>query len=36
MSEEIIESEITDPFKPYKGRFKSYHAIPQNGTVGDG
>jgi len=27
MSQQTTESENTDPFKPYKGRFKSYHSI---------
>jgi glutamate/tyrosine decarboxylase-like PLP-dependent enzyme len=35
MSEQTTESEITDPFKPYKGRFKSYHSIPEKGRERD-
>ena len=35
MSEPTAESESTDPFKPYKGRFKSYHSIPQKGRDRD-
>ena len=35
MSEQVTESENTDPFKPYKGRFKSYHSIPQKGCDRD-
>ena len=31
MPEQSTENENTDPFKPYKGRFKSYASIPQNG-----
>ena len=31
MPEQSIENENTDPFKPYKGRFKSNTMLPQNG-----
>jgi glutamate/tyrosine decarboxylase-like PLP-dependent enzyme len=35
MSKQTTENEITDPFKPYKGRFKSYHSIPEKGCDRD-
>jgi len=35
MSEQATKNEITDPFKPYKGRFKSYHSIPEKGCDRD-
>jgi glutamate/tyrosine decarboxylase-like PLP-dependent enzyme len=31
MSDENIQEQNTDPFKPYKGRFKSYPELPENG-----
>jgi glutamate/tyrosine decarboxylase-like PLP-dependent enzyme len=31
MPVQSTENENTDPFKPYKGRFKSHTSIPQNG-----
>ena len=35
MPQEKIENEASDPFKPYKSRFKSYHSIPQKGRDRD-
>jgi glutamate/tyrosine decarboxylase-like PLP-dependent enzyme len=35
MSEQTTEKETTDPFKPYKGRFKSYPSIPRKGRDKD-
>ena len=31
MSKQNNQNEIKDPFKPYKGRFDSYHALPEKG-----
>ncbi len=35
MSEQTTEKETTDPFKPYKGRFKTYPSIPRQGRDKD-
>ncbi len=35
MSEQVTENKNTDPFKPYKGRFESYHSIPPKGRDRD-
>ncbi len=35
MSEKTIGSEIKDPFKPYKDRFKNYHSLPEKGCDRD-
>jgi glutamate/tyrosine decarboxylase-like PLP-dependent enzyme len=31
MSKQTAEKQNIDPFKPYKGRFESYHSIPKKG-----
>ena len=33
MPDQTIEEQNIDPFKPYKGRFKSYHQIPEKGRA---
>ena len=35
MSEEENETQPVDPFKPYKGRFEEYHALPAKGRDKD-
>jgi sphinganine-1-phosphate aldolase len=35
MSEQANETQAVDPFKPYKGRFKEYHALPAQGRDKD-
>jgi sphinganine-1-phosphate aldolase len=35
MSDKHAEEPVTDPFKPYKGRFESYQAIPEKGRNKD-
>ncbi|MBW2678347.1 MAG: aspartate aminotransferase family protein [Deltaproteobacteria bacterium] len=35
MSDQENNREVVDPFKPYKGRFKSYHSIPKKGRGKD-
>jgi len=35
MSDQENNREVVDPFKPYKGRFESYHSIPKKGRGKD-
>ena len=35
MTKNSSQDQSTDPFKPYKGRFKTYHAIPAQGRDKD-
>ncbi len=35
MSDQENNHEVVDPFKPYKGRFESYHSIPKKGRGKD-
>ena len=35
MTQNATKHEPADPFKPYKGRFESYHAIPAEGRDKD-
>ena len=35
MPDQEEKQEVVDPFKPYKGRFESYHAIPKKGRDQD-
>jgi len=35
MSDQANETQPVDPFKPYKGRFKEYHALPAKGRAKD-
>ncbi|UCD81417.1 MAG: hypothetical protein JSW26_08340, partial [Desulfobacterales bacterium] len=35
MPEQANETQPVDPFKPYKGRFKEYHALPAEGRDKD-
>jgi hypothetical protein len=35
MSEQANETQPVDPFKPYKGRFEVYHALPAKGRDQD-
>ena len=35
MTQNESENENIDPFKPYKGRFEAYHALPAKGRDKD-